>query len=77
MVVIVWTAPLVVVIIHTMKRAELIRQLTKEGWTLDRVAGSHHIFKHPTKPGHISVPHPKADLGKGLIHKLLKLAGLK
>ena len=43
----------------------------------DRVVGSHHIFKHPTKPGHISVPHPKADLGKGLIHKLLKQAGLK
>jgi predicted RNA binding protein YcfA (HicA-like mRNA interferase family) len=60
-----------------MKSAELIRQLTKEGWTLDRVAGSHRIFKHPTKPGHISVPHPKADLGKGLIHKLLKQAGLK
>jgi predicted RNA binding protein YcfA (HicA-like mRNA interferase family) len=77
MVGIVWTAPLVVVIIHTMKSGELIRQLTKEGWTLDRVAGSHHIFKHPTKPGHISVPHPKADLGKGLIHKLLKQAGLK
>ena len=77
MVGIVLTALLVVVIIHTMKSAELIRQLTKEGWTLDRVAGSHHIFKHPTKPGHISVPNPKVDLGKGLIHKLLKQAGLK
>jgi predicted RNA binding protein YcfA (HicA-like mRNA interferase family) len=77
MVGIVLITPLMVVIIHTMKSAELIRQLTKEGWTLDRVAGSHYIFKHPTKPGHISVPHPKADLGKGLIHKLLKQAGLK
>jgi predicted RNA binding protein YcfA (HicA-like mRNA interferase family) len=77
MVGIVLITPVMVVIIHTMKSAELIRQLTKEGWTLDRVAGSHHIFKHPTKAGHISVPHPKADLGKGLIHKLLKQAGLK
>ena len=77
MVGIVLTTLLMVVIVHTMKSAELIRQLMKEGWTLDRVAGSHHIFKHPTKPGHISVPHPKADLGKGLIHKLLKQAGLK
>jgi len=66
-----------VVIIHTVKSAELIRQLTKKGWTLDRVGGSHHIFKHPTKPGHISVPHPKADLGKRLIYRLLKQAGLK
>jgi predicted RNA binding protein YcfA (HicA-like mRNA interferase family) len=77
MVGIVLTTLLMVVIVYTMKSAELIRQLMKEGWTLDRVAGSHHIFKHPTKPGHISVPHPKADLGKGLIHKLLKQAGLK
>jgi predicted RNA binding protein YcfA (HicA-like mRNA interferase family) len=77
MVGIVLTTPMMVVIIHTMKSAELIRQLTKEGWTLDRVAGSHHIFKHPTKPGHISVPHSKADLGRGLIHKLLKQVGLK
>ena len=28
-------------------------------------------------PGHITVPHPKKDLGKGLVHKILKQAGLK
>ena len=30
-----------------------------------------------TLPGHISVPHPRKDLGEGLVHKLLKEAGLK
>jgi predicted RNA binding protein YcfA (HicA-like mRNA interferase family) len=64
-------------IIHTTKSADLIRNLKKTGWTLDRVVGSHHIFKHPTRPGHIAVPHPKKDLGKGLVHKLLKQAGVK
>ena len=68
---------LTVGIISTMKSADLIRQLRKSGWIEDRVVGSHHIFKHPTKPGHISVPHPKADHGKGLSYKLLKQAGLK
>jgi len=29
------------------------------------------------RAGHISVPHPKKDLGTGLVHKLLKQAGLK
>jgi predicted RNA binding protein YcfA (HicA-like mRNA interferase family) len=29
------------------------------------------------KPGHISVPHPKMDLGIGLVQKRLKQAGLK
>jgi predicted RNA binding protein YcfA (HicA-like mRNA interferase family) len=60
-----------------MKSADLIRDLKKAGWVEDRVVGSHHIFKHPTIPGHVSVPHPKQDLGKGLIHKLKKQAGLK
>lgn len=41
---------------------------------LDRVTGSHHIFVHPTIPGHLSVPHPKKDLGKGLVHKIKKAA---
>jgi predicted RNA binding protein YcfA (HicA-like mRNA interferase family) len=35
------------------------------------------MFNHPTKPGHITVPHPKKDLGIGLVQKLLKQAGLK
>ena len=44
----------------------------------DRYAkGSHHIYTHPKREGHLSVPHPKSDLGKGLVHKLRKQAGLK
>lgn len=33
-------------------------------------------FVHPVKPGHISVPHPKKDMGIGIVRKLLKQAGL-
>jgi predicted RNA binding protein YcfA (HicA-like mRNA interferase family) len=51
--------------------------LEADGWRLLRVRGSHHIFGHPVKPGHLSVPHPKRDLGTGLANKLLKQAGLK
>lgn len=64
-------------IVHTMKSTDLIRLIKKAGWVEDRVVGSHHIFKHPTRHGHITVPHPKKDLGPGLLHKLLKQAGLK
>jgi predicted RNA binding protein YcfA (HicA-like mRNA interferase family) len=59
-----------------MNSKDLIKELTKDGWILDRVKGSHHIYKHPHKPGHLSVPHPKKDLGSGLIAKLRKAAGL-
>lgn len=60
-----------------MKSADVIARLQRDGWQLNRVRGSHHIFTHPTKPGHISVPHPKKDLGKGLVSKLFKQAGLE
>ena len=42
----------------------------------DRVVASHHIFKHPARGGHLTVPHPKKDLGTGLVHKIRKQAGL-
>lgn len=48
----------------------------KAGWSLDRTRGSHHVFRHAAKPGHITVPHPKKDLGKGLIAAIRKQAGL-
>jgi len=60
-----------------MKSKELIKQLIENGWVLRGIKGSHHIFIHPCKWGHVSVPHPKKDLGMGLVQKLLKQASLK
>lgn len=62
--------------IHTMKSVDLIRELEKAGWTLDRIRGSHHIFRHDAKPGIVVVPHPKKDLGIGLVAAIRKQAGL-
>ena len=55
---------------------ELIRELQAAGWTLDRRRGSHHVFKHPDRPGIVVVPHPKKDLGKGLIAAIRRQAGV-
>ena len=63
-------------IIHMMKSADLIRELNKAGWVLDRIRGSHHVFKHSARPGHVTVPHPKKDLGKGLLAAIRKQAAL-
>ena len=46
-----------------MNSKQVIKQLEADGWTLRGVRGSHHVFTHPNKPGHICVPHPKQDLG--------------
>ena len=61
---------------HTMKSRALIRELEAAGWVLDRVRGSHHVFRHPTRPGRVVVPHPKKDLGTGLVAAIRKQAGL-
>jgi predicted RNA binding protein YcfA (HicA-like mRNA interferase family) len=60
--------------IRIMKSADLIRELKSRGWVLDRVRGSHHVFKHATLAGHIVVPHPKKDLGVGLVAAIRKQA---
>ena len=65
------------VTIPTLKSADLIRELEQAGWKLRRTVGSHHIFMHAMRPWHITVPHPKKDLGKGLVHKIRKQAGLR
>jgi predicted RNA binding protein YcfA (HicA-like mRNA interferase family) len=61
----------------SMNSKELIKALEKDGWVLRGSKGSHHVFNHPRKAGHITVPHPKKDLGIGLVQKLLKQAGIK
>ena len=60
-----------------MKYKTFILYLKDKGCTLHRTSGKHHIYIHPKQGGHISVPHPKKDLGIGLVQKLLKQAGLK
>lgn len=64
-------------IIHIMNSRGLIRLIEVSGWQLVRVRGSHHQFKHPTKPGLVTVPHPKKDLGIGLVKAILKQAGIR
>ncbi|MDD5242161.1 MAG: type II toxin-antitoxin system HicA family toxin [Sulfuricella sp.] len=60
-----------------MNSADIIKKLEQAGWVLRSVKGSHHIYTHAERGGHISAPHPKRDMGVGLVHKLLKQAGLK
>ena len=59
-----------------MKSREIISMLKKDGWKLVRTKGSHNHFKHPTKKGLVTVPHPKNDLTKKTIRSIFKQAGL-
>ena len=60
-----------------MQSSRIIRMLIDEGWYEVRVKGSHHHFKHPTKSGLVTVPHPEKNLPIGTVNSILKQAGLK
>jgi len=54
-----------------MNSAEVIRRLEAAGFALVSVRGSHHKYRHPDGRWTI-VPHPKKDLGLGLVRKILR-----
>lgn len=58
-----------------MNSRDVIRRLEREGWMLARTKGSHHQFRHPERPGLVTVPHPKHDLPKGTLRSIAKQAG--
>jgi len=43
-----------------MKVAEILRMLAEDGWYLVAPKGSHRQFKHPSKPGRVTVPGKQA-----------------
>ena len=59
-----------------MTSAEFIKLLKRDGWRLDRVKGSHHQFRHPRKPGGVTVPHPRKDIPPGTLASMYRQAGL-
>jgi predicted RNA binding protein YcfA (HicA-like mRNA interferase family) len=61
-----------------MKIAEVLRLLHEDGWYLVATRGSHRQFKHPTKPGRVTVPgKPSDDVALGTLNSIRKQAGLK
>lgn len=60
-----------------MNSRDVIKALEADGWTLKRVTGSHHHYTHPTKPGLVTVPHPKRDLPIGTLRSIEKQADIK
>ncbi len=56
---------------------DIKRRLESEGWTLERSRGSHHVFRKGADGAIIVLPHPKKDLGLGLVRAIYKAAGWK
>jgi predicted RNA binding protein YcfA (HicA-like mRNA interferase family) len=56
---------------------KIIRLLRDDGWFEVGQTGSHLHFKHPTKTGKVTVPHPKRDLPPGTLKSIEKQSGVK
>jgi predicted RNA binding protein YcfA (HicA-like mRNA interferase family) len=60
------------------KVREVIRLLEADGWYLVATRGSHRQFKHPTKPGRVTVAgKPSDDLAPGTLKSILTQAQLR
>jgi predicted RNA binding protein YcfA (HicA-like mRNA interferase family) len=60
-----------------MDSKEVMRRLKDDGWYIVNIRGSHHQFKHPTKPGKVTLPHPKKDLPIGTVRNIFRQSGLE
>lgn len=56
---------------------EVIEILLKDGWYEIACAGDHHQFKHPTKPGKVTVPHLRKDIPIRTLKSIERQAGIK
>lgn len=56
---------------------EVIRMLKADRWVEAGNTGSHHHFKHPSKPGKITIQHPEKDIAIKTANNVLKAAGLR
>jgi len=60
-----------------MRSGDIIAALQEDGWYEVARKGSHVQFKHPEKPGRVTVPHPKRDLPTGTLRSIEKQSGLR
>jgi predicted RNA binding protein YcfA (HicA-like mRNA interferase family) len=61
-----------------MKVRDVLRLIESDGWFLVVTKGSHRQYKHPAKPGRVTIAgHPGHDLAPGTLNSMLKQAGLK
>jgi predicted RNA binding protein YcfA (HicA-like mRNA interferase family) len=60
------------------KVREIVKLIEADGWRQVRQKGSHRQFRHPVKPGTVTVAgRPSGDLYPEIQLSILKQAGLK
>jgi len=55
---------------------EVIKLLQQDGWYEVSCEGSHHQFKHPTKPGKTTVKDPQKDIPIKTLKRIEQQSGV-
>ena len=63
---------------EAVKVRDLLRLIESDGWRHVRTTGSHHHFKHSSKPNVVTVPgNPGDDIPIGTLKAILRSAALE
>lgn len=60
-----------------MTPTQIEKLIAADGWYHVATKGSHKHFKHPSKPGKVTIPQHRGDLDIKTANSILKQAGLK
>lgn len=60
----------------SLRGERVVRALGKAGFKVARVAGSHHIMRHPDGRGTTVPVHPGREVAKGTLRGILSDTGL-
>ncbi|MBY0333375.1 MAG: type II toxin-antitoxin system HicA family toxin [Acetobacteraceae bacterium] len=55
----------------------VIRAIEADGWVQAAQKGSHAQFRHPAKPGRVTVPTPTSDIPPGTLRSIERQSGVK
>ena len=62
--------------VPSMGGERIVRALEKAGFKVARIAGSHHIMRHPDGRGTTVPVHPGRDVAKGTLRGILGDVGM-
>ncbi len=60
----------------SLRPAQVVRALQKDGWEIDRQSGSHVVLVKPERAAIVIVPMHRRDIPRGTLRGILKDAGL-
>jgi predicted RNA binding protein YcfA (HicA-like mRNA interferase family) len=70
--------PILAIEAFEMKYRDITKLIERDGWYLKEQHGSHQQYKHPSKPGRVTIAgQPGKDVPEGTRKSILKQAALE